>query len=97
LIETPTRYRWQAFVKQISHRNKLADTVAVPIWATFQDPTSVRAFFASCSVARWAFDLNRLRVCSLVLALLVAASSAKFSLPNQRRDSQSFFSVVSIR
>ena len=97
MIETPARYRWYPLAEQISHRNKLADTVAVSIRASFQDPASVRAFFASCSVARWAFDLDRLRVCSFVLALLVAASSAKFALPNQRRDSQSFFSLVSIR
>jgi hypothetical protein len=97
LIETSARYRWQPLVEQVSHRNKLADTVAVSIRAAFQYPTSICAFFASCAVARWAFDLNRLRVCSLVFALLVAASSAKFPLPNQCRDPQSFFSLVSIR
>jgi hypothetical protein len=50
------------------------------------------AFAATLAPALWAFDLDWLLIAAYVPTLFVAAITAKQTLPNHRRDSQSFFS-----
>jgi hypothetical protein len=97
LIQSPARYRWQALVEQVNQLDKLPETIAISIRTTFNAKDTLIALIASATVASCAFDLDRFMARPFVLAFFVAAMPTEQSLPYQCRDSQSFFSLSSIR
>jgi hypothetical protein len=97
LIECPTRYRWQSLVEQVNQLDELTEPIAISIGATFNAKDALIALIASATVARSAFDLDWFMARPFVLAFFVAAMPTEQSLPYQCRDSQSFFSLSSIR
>jgi hypothetical protein len=97
LIECPTRYRWQALIEQVNQLDKLPKPIAISIGTTFNAKDALLALIASATVAGSAFDLDRFMARPFVLAFFVATMPTEQSLPNQCRDSQSFFSESSIR
>jgi hypothetical protein len=97
LIQCPSRYWWQALIEQVNQLDELTETIAISIRATFDPKDALIALIASATVASCAFDLDRFMARPFVLAFFVAAMPTEQSLPNQCRDSQSFFSESSIR
>ncbi len=97
MIQCPSRYWWQALIEQVNQLDELTETIAISIRATFDPKDALIALIASATVASCAFDLDRFMARPFVLAFFVAAMPTEQSLPNQCRDSQSFFSESSIR
>jgi hypothetical protein len=73
LIECPSRYRWQALIEQVNQLNKLPETIAISIRATFDPKDALIALVASAAIAGCAFDLDRFMARPFVLAFFVAA------------------------
>jgi hypothetical protein len=97
LIQSPTRYRWQAFIEQVNQLDELPESIAISIGAALNPKDALIAMIAPTTVASCAFDLDRFMARPFVLAFFVAAMPTEQSLPYQCRDSQSFFSESSIR